>query len=97
MLDKEVVLVGYSGHGLAITTMVGKKLAETITNQNNNLSLFEKFRHKNFPGFGVIFPGKSGKIGNCSLSGQIFPESREHKIFPREPGMHKYTSGIAGN
>ena len=45
---------GYSGHGLAITTMVGKMLAETITNQNNNLSLFEKFRHKNFPGFGVI-------------------------------------------
>ena len=33
---------GYSGHGLAITTTVGKMLAET-TNQNNNLSLFEKF------------------------------------------------------
>ena len=45
---------GYSGHGLAITTMVGKMLAEVISNQNNNLSLFEKFKHKNFPGFGVI-------------------------------------------
>ena len=46
---------GYSGHGLAITTMVGKMLAEVISNQNNNLSLFEKFKHKNFPGFGVIY------------------------------------------
>ncbi len=45
---------GYSGHGLAITTMVGKMLAYEITNQNNNLSLFEKFKHKNFPGFGII-------------------------------------------
>ena len=45
---------GYSGHGLAITTMVGKMLAEVISNQNNNLSLFEKFKHKNFPGFGII-------------------------------------------
>ncbi len=45
---------GYSGHGLAITTMVGKMLAEVISSQNNNLSLFEKFKHKNFPGFGVI-------------------------------------------
>ena len=45
---------GYSGHGLAITTMVGKMLAEVISNQNNKLSLFEKFKHKNFPGFGII-------------------------------------------
>ena len=44
---------GYSGHGLAITTMVGKMLAEVISNQNNNLSLLEKFKHKNFLGFGV--------------------------------------------
>ena len=45
---------GYSGHGLAITTMVGKMLAEVISNQNNKLSLFKKFKHKNFPGFGII-------------------------------------------
>ncbi len=45
---------GYSGHGLAITTMVGKMLAEVISNQDNNMSLFEKFKHKNFPGFGII-------------------------------------------
>ncbi len=45
---------GYSGHGLAITTMVGKMLAEVISNQNNKMGLFEKFKHKNFPGFGVI-------------------------------------------
>ncbi len=45
---------GYSGHGLAITTMVGKMLAEVISNQNNNMGLFEKFKHKNFLGFGVI-------------------------------------------
>ena len=45
---------GYSGHGLALTTMVGKMLAQTLVSDNSNFPLFEKIYHRNFPGFGVI-------------------------------------------
>ena len=45
---------GYSGHGLALTTMVGKMLAQTVISSNSNFPLFEKLQHRNFPGFGVI-------------------------------------------
>ena len=54
-IDKNILFAqGYSGHGLAITTMVGKMLAEVIESTNKNFNLFEKFNHRNFPGFGVI-------------------------------------------
>ena len=45
---------GYSGHGLALTTMVGKMLAQTLTSHDSNFPLFEKIRHQNFPGFGLV-------------------------------------------
>ena len=45
---------GYSGHGLALTTMVGKMLAQTLTSYDSNFRLFEKIRHHNFPGFGLV-------------------------------------------
>ena len=54
-IDKNILFAqGYSGHGLAITTMVGKMLAEVIESTNKNFNLFEKFNNRNFPGFGVI-------------------------------------------
>ncbi len=54
-IDKNILFAqGYSGHGLAITTMVGKMLAEVIDSTNKNFDLFAKFNHRNFPGFGVI-------------------------------------------
>ena len=54
-IDKNILFAqGYSGHGLAITTMVGKMLAEVIDSTNKNFDLFTKFNHRNFPSFGVI-------------------------------------------
>ena len=40
---------GYSGHGLAITTMVGKMLAEVISNQNNNCLLYTSPSPRDLP------------------------------------------------
>ena len=48
------VFIFYSGHGLALTTMVGKMIAEVLESENNDIKLFEKFVHRDFPGFGVI-------------------------------------------
>ena len=54
-IDKNILFAqGYSGHGLAITTMVGKMLSEVLESTNKNFKLFEKFNHRNFPGLGVI-------------------------------------------
>ncbi len=54
-IDKNILFAqGYSGHGLAITTMVGKMLAEVVLSQNSSFELLKKINHKNFPGFGVI-------------------------------------------
>ena len=54
-LDKNIIFTqGYSGHGLALTTMVGKMIAEVLESENNDIKLFENFIHRDFPGFGVI-------------------------------------------
>ena len=54
-IDNNILFAqGYSGHGLAITTMVGKMLAKVTSSQDSNFELFKKFEHKNFPGFGVM-------------------------------------------
>lgn len=54
-IDNNILFAqGYSGHGLAITTMVGKMLAKVISSQDSSFELFRKFEHQNFPGFGVI-------------------------------------------
>ena len=54
-INKDIYFAqGYSGHGLALTTMVGKMLAQTLVSDNSNFPLFEKIYHRNFPGFGVI-------------------------------------------
>ena len=34
--------------------MVGKMIAEVLESENNDIKLFEKFVHHDFPGFGVI-------------------------------------------
>jgi gamma-glutamylputrescine oxidase len=34
--------------------MVGKMLAQTLTSYDSNFRLFEKIRHHNFPGFGLV-------------------------------------------
>ncbi len=54
-IDKNILFAqGYSGHGLAITTMVGRMIAEVLLSRNNDFELFKKVEHRNFPGFGVL-------------------------------------------
>ena len=42
---------GFSGHGVAFTGIAGKILADSIANgRTAGLELFEKIKHRNFPG-----------------------------------------------
>jgi gamma-glutamylputrescine oxidase len=43
-------LQGYSGHGMALTTVAGKILAEAIAGQAERFDVFERLRHNPFPG-----------------------------------------------
>ena len=43
-------LQGYSGHGIALTGMAGKLVAEAIAGQAERFDLFTKLEHRNFPG-----------------------------------------------
>ena len=46
-IDNNILFAqGYSGHGLAITTMVGKMLAKVISSQDSSFELFRKFEHR---------------------------------------------------
>jgi glycine/D-amino acid oxidase-like deaminating enzyme len=40
----------YSGHGVNVTHMVAKILAEAITGETNRIKYFEQVKHMNFPG-----------------------------------------------
>jgi gamma-glutamylputrescine oxidase len=43
-------LQGFSGHGIALTGLAGKLVAETIAGQAERFDLFTRIRHRNFPG-----------------------------------------------
>lgn len=43
-------LQGFSGHGIALTGMAGKLVAETIAGQAESFDLFAQLKHRNFPG-----------------------------------------------
>ncbi|HET7202128.1 MAG TPA: FAD-binding oxidoreductase [Steroidobacteraceae bacterium] len=43
-------LQGFSGHGIALTGIAGKLVAETIAGQAERFDLFTRLRHRNFPG-----------------------------------------------
>jgi gamma-glutamylputrescine oxidase len=43
-------LQGFSGHGIALTGMAGRLVAETIAGQAERFDLFTKIRHRDFPG-----------------------------------------------
>jgi len=43
-------LQGFSGHGIALTGIAGKLLAEAIGGQSERFDLFARIRHRNFPG-----------------------------------------------
>lgn len=43
-------LQGFSGHGIALTGVAGKMVAEAIAGQAERFDLFSKLKHRNFPG-----------------------------------------------
>jgi gamma-glutamylputrescine oxidase len=43
-------LQGFSGHGVALTGLAGKLVAEAIAGQAERLDVFSKIEHHNFPG-----------------------------------------------
>jgi gamma-glutamylputrescine oxidase len=43
-------LQGFSGHGLALSGMAGKMVAEAIAGQAERFDLFSRIRHRRFPG-----------------------------------------------
>jgi gamma-glutamylputrescine oxidase len=43
-------LQGFSGHGLALTTLAGKLVAAAISGQAERFDVFTHLRHRNFPG-----------------------------------------------
>ncbi len=43
-------LQGFSGHGIALTGMAGRLIAEAIAGQAERFDLFTKLEHRNFPG-----------------------------------------------
>jgi gamma-glutamylputrescine oxidase len=43
-------LQGFSGHGIALSTIAGKLVAEAISGQAERFDLFTQLKHRNFPG-----------------------------------------------
>ena len=43
-------LQGFSGHGIALTGIAGRLVAETIAGQSERFDLYTKLQHRNFPG-----------------------------------------------
>ena len=51
LVDKNIFFVqGYSGHGVALTALAGKVMAEAINNESNRFEILSKIKHFNFPG-----------------------------------------------
>lgn len=45
---------GFSGHGVAITGLAGKVIAEAIAGDDSRLALFERLQHRPFPGGALL-------------------------------------------
>jgi len=50
-LEPDVYFVqGFSGHGIALTGIAGKLLAETISGTHDRFDVFARIKHRDFPG-----------------------------------------------
>jgi gamma-glutamylputrescine oxidase len=47
-------LQGFSGHGIALTGIAGKLVAEAIAGQAERFDLFTQLEHRNFPGGKIL-------------------------------------------
>lgn len=43
-------LQGFSGHGVALTGLAGRLVAEAVAGQSGRLDVFGRIRHRSFPG-----------------------------------------------
>ena len=50
LADNVYYLQGFSGHGVALTGLSGKLVAEAISGQAQRLDVFSKIKHHDFPG-----------------------------------------------
>jgi gamma-glutamylputrescine oxidase len=48
--DNLFYLQGFSGHGVALTGLAGKLLAETVAGQAERFDVFARLQHRTFPG-----------------------------------------------
>jgi gamma-glutamylputrescine oxidase len=49
-LDRIYHLQGFSGHGVALTLLAGRLVAEAIAGDASRLDVFARLRHHPFPG-----------------------------------------------
>ena len=52
--DKLFYLQGFSGHGVALTGMAGKLVAEAVAGQAERFDVFAKLQHRPFPGGALL-------------------------------------------
>jgi gamma-glutamylputrescine oxidase len=52
--DNVYYLQGFSGHGIALTGMAGKLVAEAIAGQAERFDVFARIKHRSFPGGKVL-------------------------------------------
>jgi gamma-glutamylputrescine oxidase len=48
--DRTFHAVGFSGQGVALTTLAGDLLAEAVAGQSERFDVFARIRHRPFPG-----------------------------------------------
>ena len=49
-----VYLQGFSGHGIALTGLAGKLVAEAVAGQSERFDVFAKIPHREFPGGALL-------------------------------------------
>lgn len=52
--DNIYYLQGFSGHGVALTAIAGRLVAEAVAGQAERFDLFARLRHHNFPGGSLL-------------------------------------------
>ena len=45
---------GFSGHGVALSGLAGRVIAEAVQGKDRRLAVFERLRHADFPGGGLL-------------------------------------------
>ena len=54
MNDKLLFAHGYSGHGLALSVLAGKLIAEKISGDSERFDFFKKINHLSIPGGNIM-------------------------------------------